>query len=351
MYFTLVNLQYLVFTIVLFLLPSCTNQKIGNITPNEYIIDDINNIILKNNLNSEYGKDKNWDNKNIENISYYLNRSEIHSILEIQNIIESQNVEPNQIMNIILNSYKENSDSIKRAYATAMLYGLYPEMRMNLFPIMYESFNYHSPPYLYVISYDEFNNFIMNLYDIDEELSSQSKLLIGYFLSKRTALTFVKNNNEPVSAAAFLRTAFLNLIFKNSDIDTMQLLEKFYDYEEQVGDNEVYRFEYNLFSNDNTKRLEAENIIFGARKAYFSFCTSADGLDFPYCQDFKNLDRDDSVKTVKMYLFQRRAFGIPPVNQELLKGSFLSNDLKSSRVQAMVSLAIISHKNFHPELN
>ena len=160
-----------------------------------------------------------------------------------------------------------------------------------------------------------------------------------------------KNSTQPVSVAAIFRTAYLNFIFKNSGIDTMQLLEEFHNYEDQVGDNEVYKFEYNLFSNDNTKRLEAEKIIFGVREAYFSFCNSANGLDFPYCQGFKDLDKDDAVKAVKMYLFQRRAIGRLPFNHEMVKSSFLPNDQNSSRVQTVVSLAILSHKNFEPDLH
>jgi hypothetical protein len=273
------------------------------------------------------------------------------SLLEIQEIIESQNVEISQLMRIIENSYKKNDDLIKRAYIASMLYVRYPELRPKLFPILYESFNYHTPPYLYVITYDDFNNYTKKIYDIDGEISIELKLLLGYFLSKKIALTAVKNNTQPVSVAAIFRTAYLNFIFKDSGIDTMQLLEKFHNYEHQVGDNEVYTFEYNLFSNDNTKRLEAENIIFDVRKAYFSFCNSVNEIDFPYCQGFKNLDQDDAVKAVKMYLFQRRALGSLPFNHEMVKSSFLPIDQKSSRVQTVVSLAILFHKNFEPDLH
>ncbi|MGI9570877.1 MAG: hypothetical protein ACR2PH_14345, partial [Desulfobulbia bacterium] len=214
------------------LLLSCTSGKIENITPNVNIINNINNIVLSDNLNSEYARDVNPNDKNINYILDYVNKSEIDNVIEIQNILESQSIEPNEMMKIISDTYAKNSDSIKRAYATAMLYMLYPEMRTELLPIMYESFHYRSPPYLYVISYDDFNNFIEKLYAKNEELSIQSELLIGYFLSKRTSLTFVKYNNEPVSAAVFLRNTFLNLIFKDSNIDTMELLEEFHKYED-----------------------------------------------------------------------------------------------------------------------
>lgn len=324
---------------------------IENITPNKNIINNINNIILRDNLDSEYGSDVNLNNKNIKYISDYVSKAEIDNVIKIQNILESQSIEPNEIMNIISNTYANNFDSIKRAYTTAMLYMLYPEMRTDLFPIMYESFHYRSPPYLYVISYDDFNNFIKKLYEKNEGLSIQSKLLIGYFLSKRTSLTFVKNNNEPVLAAVFFRNTFLNLIFNDSNIDTMELLEEFDKYEDYIGDNEIYRFEYNLFSNDNRKRLEAESIIFSIRNAYFSFCTSTNELDFPYCKSFKDLDQGDSVKTVKRYLFQRRAFGRPPIEHALAKDFFLPEELTSARVQAVVSLAIVSHKNLQLQLN
>ncbi len=189
---------------------------------------------------------------------------------------------------IISGTYGKNTDSIKRAYTIAMLYMQYPEMRADLLPIMYESFHYRSPPYLYIISYDNFNIFIKRLYEKNEELSIRSKLLIGYFLSKRTSLTYVKYNNEPVSAAIFLRNTFWDLIFEGSNIDIMELLEEFQKYEDHIGDDEIYKFEYNLFSNDNKKRLEAESIISNIRNSYLSFCTSANDLDFPYCEGFKD---------------------------------------------------------------
>jgi hypothetical protein len=351
MRFTLINLQYLVFTIVLFLLLSCTSRVIENIPPNKNIINNINNIILSNDLDSEYGRDVSLNDKNINYISGYVSKAEIDNVIEIQNILESQSIEPNEMMRIISDTYEKNSDSVKRAYTSAMLYMLNPEMRADLLPIMYESFHYRSPPYLYVISYDDFNNFIKKLYEKNEELSIQSKLLIGYFLSKRTSLTFVKYNNESVSAAVFLRNTFLNLIFKGSNIDTMELLEEFHKYEYHIGDDEVYKFEYNLFSNDNKKRLEAENIIFSIRNSYLSFCTSANDLDFPYCESFKDLNQGDCVKTVKRYLFQRRTFGRPQIEHALAKDFFLPEELTSARVQAVVSLAMISHKNLQLQLN
>ena len=351
MRFTVINLQYLVFTIVLFLLPSCTSRMIENITPNENIINNINNIILSNNLDSEHGRDVNLNDKNINYISDYVSKTEIDNVIEIQNVLESQSIEPDEMMEIISNTYAKNSDSIKRAYTTAMLYMLYPEMRADLLPIMYDSFHYRSPPYLYVISYDDFTNFIEKLYENNEKLSIQLKFLIGYFLSKRTSLTFVKYNNEPVSAAVFLRNTFLDLIFKGSNIDTMELLEEFRKYEDHIGDDEVFKFEYNLFSNDNKKRLEAESIIFSIRNSYLSFCTSANNLDFPYCESFKDLDQGDCVTTVKRYLFQRRTFGRPSNEHALAEDFFLPEELTSARVQAVVSLAMISHKNLQLQLN
>ena len=351
MRFTLINFQYLVFTIGLFLLLSCTSPMIENVTPNKNIINNINNIVLINNLDSEYGREVNLNDKNINYISGYVSKAEIDNVIEIQNIFESQSIEPNEMMRIISDTYAHDSDSIKRAYTSAMLYRLYPEMRAELLPIMYESFHYRSPPYLYVISYDDFNNFIEKLYEKNEELSIQSKLLIGYFLSKRTSLTFVKYNNEPVSAAVFLRNTFLDLIFKGSNIDTMELLEEFYKYEDHIGDDEVYKFEYNLFSNDNEKRLEAESIIFSIRNSYLSLCTSANDLDFPYCEGVKDLDQGDCVKTVKRYLFQRRTFGRPTIEHALAEDFFLPEESTSARVQAMVSSAIISHNNSELQLN
>lgn len=351
MRFTLINRQYLFFTIVLFLLLSCTNRMIENITPNKNIINNINNIILSNNLDSEYGRDVNLNDKNINYISDYVSKAEIDNVIEIQNILESQSIEPNEMMKIISNTYAKNSNSIKRAYTTARLYMLYPEMRADLLPIMYDSFHYRSPPYLYVISYDDFTNLIEKLYEKNEELSIQLKFLIGYFLSKRTSLTFVKYNNEPVSAAVFLRNTFFDLIFKGSNIDTMELLEEFQKYEDQIGDDEVFKFEYNLFSNDNKKRLEAESIIFSIRNSYLSFCTSAKNLDFPYCESFKDLDQGDCVTAVKRYLFQRRTFGRPPIEHALAEDYFLPEELTSARVQAVVSLAMISHKNLQLQLN
>jgi hypothetical protein len=274
-----------------------------------------------------------------------VSKDEIDNVLEIQNILGSQSIETNEIMRIISDTYTNNSDSIIRAYATAMLYMLYPEMRADLLPVMYHSFQYRSPPYVYVISYDDFNNFIKKLYEKNEELSIQSKLLIGYFLSKRTSLTFVKYNNEPVSVAVLLRNTFFDLIFKGSNIETIELLEEFQKYEDHIGDDEVYKFEYDLFSNDNKKRLEAESIIFSIRNSFLSSCSSANDLDLPYCESLKDLDQGDCVKTVKRYLFQRRTFGSPQIEHALAKDFSLPEDLTSARVQAVVSLAMISHKN------
>ena len=351
MRFTLITLQYLVFTIVLFLLLSCTSRIIENITPSKNIIYNINNIVLNNTIDNEYGIKVNLNDKNINYILNYVSKDEIDNLLEIQNILDLQSIEPNEMMRIISDTYEKNSDIIKRAYITAMLYKLFPEMRADLLPIMYESFNYRSPPYVYVISYDDFNDFIKKLYGKNEKLSIQSELLIGYFLSKRASLTFVKYNNEPVSAAVFLRNTFFDLIFKGSNIDIVELIEEFQKYEDHIGDDEVYKFEYNLFSNDNKKRLEAESIIFSIKNSYLSFCASANDLDFPYCENFKDLDQGDCVKTVKRYLFQRRTFGRPPIEHALAKDFFLPEELTSARVQAVVSLALISHKNLQRQLN
>ena len=345
MRFILINIKYLVFTIVLFILLSCTTQITEKITPKNNLIYNINNIIINNNVNYEYVSQVNLNDKNINYILHYVSKDEIDNLLEIQNIIELQIFEQNELMEIIANTYIKNSDSIKRAYITAMLYMLYPEMRADLLPIMYESFNYRSPPYLYVVSYGDFNNFIKKLYSKNEKLSIQSKLLIGYFISKRASLTFVKYNNEPVSAAIFLRNTFFDIIFEGSDIDIIELIEKFKKYEDDIGDDEVYKFEYNLFSNDNTKRLEAENIIYSIRNSYLSYCTSANDLDFPYCENLRDLNQGDCVKTVKRYLFQRRTFGRPPIEHALEKDFFLPEELTSTRVQAVVRLALISHKN------
>ena len=345
MRFTLINLTYLMFSIVLFFLLSCTSPMVENTTPNKNIINNINHIVLGKHLDSEYGEGVNLHDNNINYISDYVSKAEIDNLIEIKNIVESQSIESNEMMQIISNTYGKKSDSIKRAYTTAMLYMLHPEMRAELLPVMYESFHYRSPPYLYVVSYDDFNNFIQKLYEKHEKLGIKSKLLIGYFISKRTSLTFVKYDHEPVSAAVFLRDAFWDLIFEGSNIDPMGLVEEFEKYEEDIGDDELYTFEYNLFSNDDKKRLEAEGIIFSIRNSYLSFCTSTNDLDSSYCESLKDLDQGDCVNTVKRYLFQRRSFGRPAVERALTKDLFLPEELTSTRVQAVVSLAMISHKN------
>ncbi len=81
MRFTLINLQYLVFTIVLLLLVSCTSRTIETIPPNKNIISNINNIILINNLDSEYGRDVNLNEKNVNYITDYVSKAEIDEVI------------------------------------------------------------------------------------------------------------------------------------------------------------------------------------------------------------------------------------------------------------------------------
>lgn len=123
-----------------------------------------------------------------------------------------------------------DSNSAVKAVALALAYKYEPGKREALFPGMREMFHYRLPPETRIVPADEFRDALKQIETINPGLSAQGHLLLGYLYFREHHLQFLLPGRPPISAATFLRTAFLTSLYEGSDVDTPALIKRFYEY-------------------------------------------------------------------------------------------------------------------------
>jgi hypothetical protein len=126
-----------------------------------------------------------------------------------------------------------DSNSAVKAVALALAYKYEPARREALFPGLRDTFHYRLPPETKTAPLDEFTGTLRQIENINPELGAQGHALLGYLYFREHHLQFLPPDKAPVSAATLLRTVFLSSLYRDSDVDTLALIKRFYEYQKQ----------------------------------------------------------------------------------------------------------------------
>jgi hypothetical protein len=156
-----------------------------------------------------------------------LDAKEVAQFSELMSISNQAQLSAEQSARVEL--ARSDSSSAVKALALALAYKYQPDNRAALFRGMRETFHYRLPPDARAVPLDEFTAILKQISNNNPDLSAQGQVLLGYFYFREHHAQFLPPGRSPISAATFLRTAFLTSLYEGSDVDTPALINRFYE--------------------------------------------------------------------------------------------------------------------------
>jgi hypothetical protein len=120
-----------------------------------------------------------------------------------------------------------NSDEVVKAYALVIKYRESKLTREEVFPGIFDIFNYSTPSSAASIEYESFLGIVKEIEgSIDTSKCRKCTPLIAYFHFRKNPAIFVAPDGKRYSAGTLMRSAFLSSVFTGSEVDTIDFLGK-----------------------------------------------------------------------------------------------------------------------------